>query len=557
MSFKVLAAEHLSFRYGQAEQPALQDISFWAESGNVLLIAGSSGCGKSTLLRCINGLIPRSYKGELHGTLQIQGQDPAPLSLARIAQMVGTVLQNPEKQIVGAYVKNEVAFGPENLGWPRRRIMQVIDEALERLGIAHLRDRETFKLSGGEKQKVALAGVLAMQSKILLLDEPLASLDPASATETLRLLRALADDEHTLLLVEHRIEDVLDLQPERVLFLRDGRQLYWGDLAQFESVADPREVKLPAQLVVDWTNRNAPPDLPPPPAPARADAAPLIEFEHVDFFYDPELPVLHDVSLTIRQGDRVAILGPNGAGKSTLVKQMIGLHKPRSGAVRVMGQPSHALTTAQIAHHVGYVFQHPGHMLFAPSVREELAFGPRNLGFQQQRIDTNVARAIEMLGLAGMEERPPLALSYGQQKRVGIAAVVAMESRVLVMDEPTAGQDHRSYTAFMDAIARLQSFDAMVFITHDLDLALTYANRIVLVAEGRIAADGAPEQVLADETLLRRCRVEPTSLLRLNLALLPQTGRFLRAELLARYLKEDAAQKDHRSRVDVGSDRQA
>jgi energy-coupling factor transporter ATP-binding protein EcfA2/uncharacterized membrane protein len=471
MPDKAFIAERLSFRYGQAEQLAIQDVSFEADTGKVVLIAGSSGCGKSTLLRGINGLIPRSYKGELHGTLRINGHDPAPLSLAQIAQLVGTVLQNPEKQIIGAYVRNEVAFGPENLGWPRRRILAAIDEVLHRLGIAHLRDRETFKLSGGEKQKVALAGVLAMQTKLLLLDEPLASLDPASARETLALLRSLTDDGHALLLVEHRIEDVLDLRPEQVLFMRNGQQVYWGDLAQFEAVADPREVKLPAPLAVEWARRNRPADdLPAPPLPASSTAAPLIEFEHVDFFYEPDQPVLEDVNLTIRQGDVVAILGPNGAGKSTLVKHMIGLLKPCGGQVRIVGQPSAALTTAQIAHTVGYVFQHPGHMLFAPSVREELAFGPRNLGFEQARIEANVARAINLLGLTGMEDRPPLALSYGQQKRVGIAAVVAMESRVLVMDEPTAGQDHRSYTTFMDAIARLQTFDALVFITHDLDL---------------------------------------------------------------------------------------
>jgi energy-coupling factor transporter ATP-binding protein EcfA2 len=391
-----------------------------------------------------------------------------------------------------------------------------------------------------------------MQSRLLLLDEPLASLDPASARETLALLRSLVDDGHTLLLVEHRIEDVLELRPEQVLFMRDGQQAYWGDLARFEAVADPREVKLPALLVAQWAKRHPPTnDLPVPPAPAHGNGAPLIEFEHVDFCYEPDQPVLKDLNLMIRQGDVVAILGPNGAGKSTLVKHMIGLLKPNGGEVRIMSRSSKALTTAQIAASVGYVFQHPGHMLFAPSVREELAFGPRNLGFDPARIARNVAQAIELLGLVGMEDRPPLALSYGQQKRVGIGAVLAMESRVLVMDEPTAGQDHRSYTAFMDAITRLQSFDALVFITHDLDLALTYANRIVLVADGQVAADGPPPQVLADEALLRRCRVEPTSLLRLNLALLPATGRFLRAEGLARYLKEDTSLT---SSVGVGPD---
>lgn len=557
MPDSALTTDHLAFRYQRIEQPALRDMTFSVAVGEALLVAGSSGCGKSTLLRCINGLIPRSYKGELTGTLLLHGQDPSVLPLAKIGQMVGTVIQNPEKQIVGAYVKNEVAFGPENLGWPHARIVATVDEVLERLGIAHLRERETFRLSGGEKQKVALAGVLAMQSKMLLLDEPLANLDPASVQEALALLRTLADEGHTLLLVEHRVEDVLGLSPERVLFMRDGMQVYWGDLTGFEQVADPHEVKLPAPLVINWAAQHVL-DVPPPPPPARPDAPPLIEFEHVDFYYAPQQPVLSDVNLTIRQGDVIAILGPNGAGKSTLVKHMIGLLKPRAGTVRIMGEPSTALTTAQIARHVGYVFQNPGHMLFAPTVREELAFGPRNLGYDRERIVTNVQRALDLVGLAGLDDRPPLSLSFGQQKRVGIAAVAAMESRVLVMDEPTAGQDYRSYTAFMDAITRLRAFDALVFITHDLDLALTYANRIVLLADQGIAADGAPETVLADEALLMRCRVKPTSLLQLNLQLLPQTGRLLRAEALARYLKEgDSAARDHISAVGVGTNQNA
>jgi energy-coupling factor transporter ATP-binding protein EcfA2 len=243
--------------------------------------------------------------------------------------------------------------------------------------------------------------------------------------------------------------------------------------------------------------------------------------------------VIHDTALTIRSGDIVAVLGPNGAGKTTLVKHAIGLLKPTSGQVRVGGEDTRTLSVAQIAHTVGYVFQSPSHMLFAPTVVQELAFGPRNLGYQEEMIAEGVRQAIETVNLAGLEEYPPLALSFGQQKRVSIAAVLAMRSKILVMDEPTAGQDYANYMAFMDTILQTPGFQAILFITHDLDLAITYANRVVLMSEGRIAAEGDPEKVLSDLDLLRSCRLVPTSLLELNLKYLPRTGRFMSAEALA------------------------
>jgi energy-coupling factor transporter ATP-binding protein EcfA2 len=524
-----LAIQDLTFRYRSRPEPAVHSISFAVSPGELLLIAGASGCGKTTLIRCINGLIPRSYKGDLEGRVVLHGEEAGTKSLAQISQ---AVLQDPERQILGTKVYAEVAFGLENLGLPRVEIWQRVNAALERLGISHLRERETFSLSGGEKQKAALAGVLAMQPSILLLDEPLASLDPASGKEALALFRRLADEGITICLVEHRVEDVLAIDPDRVLYMEEGRIAYLGAPSGLMAEVDYRQVKLPARVVMERAAQASPHHFRPAVQPDGRE--PLVKFEDVSFAYGEDGPeVIHDVGLTIRSGDIIAVLGPNGAGKTTLVKHAIGLLKPADGQVRVGAEDTRALSVAEIAHTVGYVFQSPSHMLFAPTVVEELAFGPRNLGYQEEVIAAGVEQAIETVNLAGLEDYPPLALSFGQQKRVSIAAILAMHSRILVMDEPTAGQDYANYMAFMDTILQMPGFAAVLFITHDLDLAIIYANRVVLMSEGRIAADGEPETVLSDLDLLRSCRLVPTSLLELNLEYLPHTGRFMSAEALA------------------------
>lgn len=551
-----LVVEHLTFRYHSRSEAALRDVSFDARGGEILLIAGASGSGKTTLIRCVNGLIPRSYRGALEGSVRLHGVDAREYSLAKLAQIVGTVLQDPEKQILGSHVKSEVAFGPENLALPAAEVFDRVDEALTRMGIAHLRDRATFSLSGGEKQKVALAGVLAMRPSILLLDEPLASLDPISAREALAIFRRLADEGATILLVEHRVEDALAARPDRVLYLRDARVHYLGAPDGLAEVVNWREVKLPAPQVIRRVRSEpgralqiAPRIETAVPRPADTDRRPLIEFEHVSFGYGDGPTVLHDISLKIHRGQTVALLGPNGAGKSTLVKHAIGLLKPRSGRVLVEGRDTREISVAQIARTLGYSFQSPTHMLFAPTVKEELAFGPRNMGFTPAQTDQAVAQSALALSLVGLEEYPPLALSFGQQKRVTIACVVAMRSKILAMDEPTAGQDFGNYVAFMDAMLGVRLgrpsgagepqppptsyFEAVMFITHDLDLAVVYATRVIMLAEGRIAADGPPEKVLHDEAVLERCRIVPTSLLQENLRRLPKTGRFMRAEALA------------------------
>ncbi|HEU5014394.1 MAG TPA: ATP-binding cassette domain-containing protein [Roseiflexaceae bacterium] len=532
-----LQVENLGFRYRTAATPSLHDVDFAARAGELLVVVGGSGSGKSTLLRCLNGLIPRSYRGDLTGMITIGGQNPAELGLAELAQLVGTVLQDPDRQIVASYVGRQVAFGPENLGWPRERIHAAVSSTLERLGIAHLRHRETGLLSGGERQKVALAGLLSMEPRILLLDEPLASLDPASAREALALFRQLADEGHTVLLVEHRVEDVLHARPERALFLREGRQAFLGPTAEFLQLADPLEVKLPAAIALQsLASEHAMPSV---VKPRLAPGNPIIAFDDIHFAYDKGTPILKGVSLDVREGEVVAILGPNGAGKTTLLRHAIGLLRPTRGQVRVNGVDARQATVAQLARTVGYVFQSPSHMLFAPTVREELLFGPRNIGRDVQAMEAAVPQALAQVGLADFEERAPLSLSFGQQKRLGIAAVLSMQPRVLVLDEPTAGQDHGSTRMLMQTIGRLEGLAATVLITHDVDLAVSYATRVVLMRDGQIEADGPPEQVLGDRALMERCRVVPTSLLELNLRLLPRTGRFLPLEQLVDYVGKD------------------
>jgi energy-coupling factor transport system ATP-binding protein len=533
-----LDVAELSFQYRTAATRALNDISFQVPPGSILLVAGPSGCGKSTLLRCLNGLIPHSYKGTLWGEVRLGGEDVFKLQRAALARRVGTVLQDPSRQIIASSVAGDLAFGPENLGLPVTEIEERVERALQLLGIGALRDREIQALSGGEHQKVAIAGVLALDPAVLLLDEPLANLDPQSAWDALRLFRQLADSGRTIILVEHRVEDALQIAPEQVLLMEAGCATYYGDAAGVRRAADYHAVKLPASWVIEQVRAAGQPAIPAPPLPARQTGPPLVEYRDVTFAYPApggsvSRPMVQGVSATVYPGDRIAVLGPNGSGKSTLVKQAIGLLRPQAGEVRVAGVPTTRQSVAQIAHTLGYVFQNPGHMLFAPTVREELAFGPRNLRRDPARIQQDVEQALAITNLLPQAERPPLGLSFGQQKRVALAAILSMRPRILVMDEPTAGQDYANYTRFMDEITALPDLEGVIFITHDLDLAIGYANRIWLIREGRIVADGPPESVLQQADLLQQCGLRPTSLLAANLAAFAQTGRFLRAEALA------------------------
>jgi len=313
---------------------------------------------------------------------------------------------------------------------------------------------------------------------------------------------------------------------------------YLGKLSGLSKVVNYREVKLPAEDIVERAKQDEPPaeiQILPGVAGKGAEEEPLVRFENVAFGYEAGVEVLHDVDLEIRRGDVIAVLGPNAAGKTTFVKHAIGLLKPKSGRVLVNGRDTKDASVAQIASTLGYVFQSPSHMLFAPTVREELSFGPKNLKHPKDHIEEEVKEALRIVNLTEYEQDPPLALSFGQQKRVSIAAILAMQSRILVMDEPTAGQDYQNYMNFMDSILALPTFEAILFITHDVDLAVIYANRVLIVNDGRLVADGKPQDVLRDFDRLKANRLVPTSLLALNLKRFDATGRFMKAEALAHF----------------------
>jgi energy-coupling factor transport system ATP-binding protein len=545
-SGRLLEINGLTFRYRRATEPAVIDLGLTVDAGEVLLVAGPSGCGKSTLIRAINGLIPHAYPGELDGTVRVDGALTTEARLRDLGRSVGTLLQDPAKQIVGATVEAELAFGPENLGVPREEIRSRIDEVVDDAGIRHLIGRETAHLSGGERQLLAAGGMLMMRPRLIVVDEPLANLDPATAARLLELLRSLADAGNGIVIVEHRVEEALDLRPDRVLYLDDGRTRYLGSVPGFLEIADPAAVKLPFEVVLERVRQErggavqpAVVDDPPRLDPGEADAVPRLEYRGVHAGYG-EREVLRGIDATFGRTEVVAVLGPNGSGKTTLFRAAMRLLQPTEGAVIVDGRPIVGRSVADLATVFGYVFQSPSQMLFARTVRDELVFGPRNLGRDPAAFDEIVADALrrtDLDHLEGILDRPPLTLSFGQQKRLALAIALALQPPTLILDEPSAGQDHRTASAFMREVMAIPGLESLYLITHDVDLALTHATRILLFRDGRVVADGSPAEVIADEERWIACNLRPTSLLRANAQWhAGGRGRLLEAETLARQI---------------------
>ena len=516
----VVVIRDLTFQYRRGTEPALRDVSLEIAPGEVLLVAGPSGCGKSTLIRALNGLIPHAYSGELTGSVHVGGLSTDTTSLKGLATLVGTVLQDPARQLVASTVPAELTFGPENLGVERDEIGRRLVSVSAASGLDPLLSRTTDELSGGEAQQIAIGGALMLLPRLLVLDEPLANLDPATASRLLALVRRLADGGTAVVVVEHRIEDVLEARPDRALYMEDGAVRYLGSMAGFLETADPTSVKLPFEAWLRRARAGAAVSVP-SDDPLRAEPnreAPRLEWRQVNAAYDGRT-VLHDITASLGAHERVAVLGPNGSGKTTLFKAALGLRPLTAGEVWVDGTSTAGRGVAELAQTFGYVFQNPSQMLFAATVREELLFGPRNLLRDPEGFDILVTTSLARVGLADefdVTERPPRTLSHGQQKRLAIAVALALEPRTLVLDEPSAGQDYRSATAFMREVQRIAGLESIYFVTHDVDLALTTADRIILLRDGRIAADGTPHEVVQDRDRWRACNLRETSLMEAN-----------------------------------------
>jgi energy-coupling factor transport system ATP-binding protein len=477
----LIRVEHLSVGYGRRQ--ALDDVCLQIAEGEFVLLTGPSGCGKTTLARCLNGLIPHTVPVEMTGEVTVDGRKTTDCSVSTLATSVGLVFQQPANQLFNLNVDEEVAFGPRNLGMDEAEVSHQVDWALEATGITHLRGRSIHTLSGGEKQRLAIAAVLAMGSRVLILDEPTAGLD-VSGTRTLMatLDRLNAVNGVTILVIEHRLGEVTQLAG-RAIIMAQGRVVADGStdkvFGQHELLRRYGLRRPSEEIQDDWTALLGPNSEPPGP--------PAIELHDVEAGYG-RTSVLRDLNLTLYEGELAAIVGDNGAGKSTLARLLAGVIKPRKGEFRLGA--GNGLTGKG---DIGLLFQDPLHQLFCETVEEEISFGPRNFG----RFDsTKLNPVLDATQLGPLQKRAVHRLSAGQQQRTALAAVLALEPRLVILDEPTMGQDWGHLSRFMDFLRELNRIGTTILlITHDYKLVHRYARRILLLRDGHIVADGSPAGV--------------------------------------------------------------
>jgi energy-coupling factor transporter ATP-binding protein EcfA2 len=496
----LLSMEGVGVEYLAGTQPAVSGIDLSLDDGELVLLAGPSGCGKSTLMRVINGLVPHAYRADVTGTVTIVGRDAKELGIREISETVGTLLQNPVKQVVGHSVLADIAFGLENRGTPPKEILARIHGVAATLGIDEaLLAASTHELSGGQLQLVAFAGILVLRPRLIVLDEPLANLDPDAAAGVLLALREYVDSGGAAIVIEHRVDDVVPINPDRVVYLERGRIAYSGDLSEFLGTADPDSIKLPFDTLVARADSLAA-----QPQPVRGEpGGSRLRYDSARLGYD-STAIVENVTVDLLAGQRIAILGRNGAGKSTLLRAAVGLVNVMAGRVALADRQVTDYRATELAALCGYLFQNPAQALFAGTVAEELAFGPRNLGFSPDDVERVSAEALAAVGLADVEnilERAPRTLSFGEQRRLALALALTLRPRTLILDEPTAGQDERSSGHFLDAIWALPGVDTIFFITHDVDMALWRSDRVIVVDGGEIIADAAPAEIVHDAAL--------------------------------------------------------
>lgn len=544
-----------TFQYRAQSAPTLHDIDLVVRRGEKIAIVGASGSGKSTLISAINGLIPHHHRGTASGTLRVLGKDPARVPLVETASVVGTVLQDSNSQFVGLTVAEDIAFSLENQQVPQGEMPSRIARAAARAGIGDRLTESPHDLSGGQKQRVAIAGVLVDDVEVLLLDEPLANLDPASGRATVELLDELHRDQGTtILIVEHRLEDVLHRKVDRIVLMDAGRivadappdEVLASGLLERHGIRPPLHVAAlrfagtPVQAaqapsrsadialtseqidaVRAWVATGSTEESPVDPAQHRPAASaadePALELCGVRC----EIPVgperstlaLDRIDARIARGEMLGVLGSNGAGKSTLARVICGFEKATDGQVRIGGVDASGWSLAERGQRVGFVLQEPGQMISQPQVTEEIALGMRARGIPEEEIDRRTAAVLEVCGLRPFRSWPLSALSHGQKKRVSIASVLALEPEVLLLDEPTAGQDYAHYTEFMEFLRRVNdSGTTVVLITHDMHLALEYTDRVLVLSAGQLLADADPAVVLTDPELTRHADLVTTGL---------------------------------------------
>jgi len=533
-----ISIQDLSFTYADTPRPALHRVNGEVEEGTFVVIMGHEGAGKSTLCCALNALVPRFFRGEYAGRVIVHGVEVGKARVAEMSRQVGLVLQDFEAQLFSTSVELEVAFGPENLCLPRDEIERRIDRYLRFVGLAEMRRREPASLSGGQKQRLAIASVLALEPPVLVMDEPTTDLDPIGREEVLSVADTLRRERRTLLIVDHDPETGVDA--DQVWLMRDGEMVAQGpprrvltDLPLLEScgVQPPATVALfqalgwpdqpltveEAITLIQKHSLAQPRPLQVPSA--STDGHPVIlEVRDVGFIYPTRaVEALSGISLRIREGEFIAIVGQNGSGKTTLAKHLNGLLKPTRGEVLFRGRPVREIRRTEIARCVGYVFQNPDHQIFASTVREEVGFSLKMAGMDAKTIEERVAEALEVVGLSGYEEEVPFTLTKGERQRVAVASVLAAQPQVIILDEPTTGLDYRHQRSMMEMLQALHHRGhTVIIITHSMWVAAEYAERVVVMKDGRILLDGPTRAAFAQEETLAEAALRPPPLLRLG-----------------------------------------
>jgi cobalt transport protein ATP-binding subunit len=513
---------------------------------------GANSAGKTTLALILAGLAPEMTGGKLRGQAMVDGLDAAATAAVQLSAHLGLVFQEPERQLFNMTVADEVAFGLEGLGLPPAAIRARIAWVLGRVGLTGLEERAPWQLSGGQQKRLAIATILALRPSILVLDEPMAGLDPLGRREIAAVLAELKAETGATVIVLEKDAEFVARWAERLVVLAEGRAALDGSASEvFQQVdrlhklgvAVPQAAELAAVLRREGvaasflTAQDAAVALSPrlsalnsslgvgagSPSPAATPPSrPAVDVRSVSFTYDGGTRALDDISLAVPQGQFVALVGPNGGGKSTLARHLNGLLRPQTGSVAINGQPTARQAVGELARQVGYVFQNPDHQIFAPTVREEIAFGPRNLGLRSQALNDRVAQALAVFSLDDAEETPPAVLGYGMRRLVTVASVWAMQPAIWVLDEPTTGLDAHHTRILMSLLRDLHATGrTILFITHDLRLAAEAADRVIVIDQGHVAMDGSPSQVLADAQALARVGLRPPPITRLSAALAP------------------------------------
>ena len=559
----IISFRNFSFQYRAQKRPTLTDINLEIYPGERVLIAGPSGSGKSTLAGCINGLNPFSNPGACTGTLTVDGVDAPHSSIFELSAHVGTVLQDPDGQFIGLTVGEDIAFALENSCTPQDEMHAITRHAAELVGIENHLGYAPHELSGGQKQRVSLAGVMVDQVRILLFDEPLANLDPATGKQAIELIDEIQKKtDTTVLIIEHRLEDVLWRNVDRIVLVNGGTiladlrpdELLSGSLLAENGIREPLYVtalryagvditpdKHPAhvdslvlddtdtQKLRDWFTARPRPD-------AQPEREPLLEVKGLSFGYQKGQQTLRDVSFSIGKGEMVSIVGRNGAGKSTLSKLICGFETPDAGEIFLDGKPLAEENIRRRAQHIGYVMQNPNQMISKTMIYDEVALGLQRSGLTEEQIREKVETTLRVCGLYPFRNWPISALSFGQKKRVTIASVLVLDPELILLDEPTAGQDFRHYTDIMEFLRGLNARGVtVVMITHDMHLMLEYTRRALVFCDGRLIADRTAAAVLCDPALVEQAALKETSLY----TLANRCGIAPAQEFVERFIEQD------------------